>query len=636
MPGWTSRKRNLVERSFYDYLGKCFIDSKDAGRICLGENLFEGQVRTITEIFDALEEDIHEIYILKSRQLGISTLVRALTVFLLGLHKGLKGALVFDTAPNRDEARQELVNLIRNLPKSLKFPSVKGTGEGNREGLTLENDSRILFKSAGVKKSKSSGTLGRSVGLSLATCSELCSWDNDEGLESFKQSLSDLNPDRLYIYESTARGFNRWYEMWKEAKEDPLHCKCIFLGWWSKPSQRIDRSSPEWPMYGDSPPTEREIEKIKLVREHYGYEVTPEQLAWIRRKMDPTIRSEGYVEGEENLTRVQEQPWSEEESFQQTGSIFFPPEKLTDTTIKYVRNKFDRFYYLEGGVEFVDMRVYKGTPGQTHLKVWEEPDVDGCYAIGVDPAYGENENNDRSCVQVLRCYADGVDQVAEYAWPLVNTRQLAWVIASLLGWYGAGRAEARYILELNGPGTAVFNELKSLKHQIDNAYQAQQYADQGLKDIFRNVKTFIYNRPDSMYTNSTTLHWKTNINNKVTLLERLRDFVSNGMLHIRSMALVDEMKTIAREGDTIKAPGQMKDDRVLAMALAVHCWEDRARKQLIQQRRTRASEEARKTLTITNQVALFQQNQLTAFFDQKRRERIQVRQNLQRMQWRYR
>jgi len=42
--------------------------------------------------------------------------------------------------------------------------------------------------------------------------------------------------------------------------------------------------------------------------------------------------------------------------------------------------------------------------------------------------------------------------VAEYASPLVNTRQLAWVIASLLGWYGSGNATARYIMELNGPG----------------------------------------------------------------------------------------------------------------------------------------------------------------------------------------
>ena len=70
-----------------------------------------------------------------------------------------------------------------------------------RIGISLSNESKVLFMSAGVRKSKTSGTLGRSVGLSLATLSELCSYDNEEGLEAFENSLSDVNPNRLYIRE---------------------------------------------------------------------------------------------------------------------------------------------------------------------------------------------------------------------------------------------------------------------------------------------------------------------------------------------------------------------------------------------------------------------------------------------------
>ena len=149
--GWSKAKRIAAERGFYAFLTKCFVNSRDDGHICLGEHLYEGQRRAISQIFDALEDDIHKIYILKSRQLGISTLVRAMTIFMLGIHRGLAGALVFDTAPNRENARQELVAMIRDLPASLKFPKIKGAGEGNREGLSLENNSKILFKSAGVK-----------------------------------------------------------------------------------------------------------------------------------------------------------------------------------------------------------------------------------------------------------------------------------------------------------------------------------------------------------------------------------------------------------------------------------------------------------------------------------------------------
>jgi hypothetical protein len=219
MAGWSHVKRVKVEKAFYDYLNRAFVYSKDKGRICLGEHLFAGQRRLITEIFDALENDIHEIYVLKSRQLGISTIIRFLSAFLIGINPGLKGAIVFDTDFNKIAARNELEVAIKELPASLKFPKVK---KNNRQGLILHNDSEILFMSAGVRVSKTSGGLGRSVGLALAHCSELCSWADSAGLEAFRNSLSDINPDRLYIYESTARGFNMWNDMWKEARADPL------------------------------------------------------------------------------------------------------------------------------------------------------------------------------------------------------------------------------------------------------------------------------------------------------------------------------------------------------------------------------------------------------------------------------
>jgi hypothetical protein len=129
-------------------------------------------------------------------------------------------------------------------------------------------------------------------------------------------------------------------------------------------------------------------------------------------------------------------------------------------------------------------------------------------------------------------------------------------------------------------------------------------------------------------------HFKTNQNLKITILERLRDFVSNGMLHLRSMATIDEMRTIAREGDSIGAPNSMKDDRVIALALAVHYWETGPRKLLINQKRTREAEAAKKRLSINDQVYLFQQNQFQAFLEGKRGQRIREQQLLSRAAWR--
>ena len=633
MPGWSHEKRLRTEAAFYSFLDRCFVNSRDAGQICLGKSLYDGQRRVITQIFDALENDIHDVYVLKSRQLGISTLFRALTVFWLGIHKGLRGAIVFDTDANRANARGDLETMINDLPKTLKFPAIKNN---NRTGVRLANDSEMLFMSAGVRASKTSGTLGRSVGLSVAMCSEICSWDNPDGLEAFRQSLSDINPDRLYIYESTARGFNKWFEMWEDAKKDPHHCCTIFLGFWAKQSQCIEKDHPDFALYSEDL-NEKERELTDLVKSRYGHDISIEQWAWYRRRMNPaaTLDAADVDNDEYDPLRVQEQPVIEEESWQQTGSVFFPAKQLTEQTVNHIDDKFQKWMFLAGS-EFTDMRIYKAPNiKMCDLKVWDDPDPDGSYIVSCDPAFGENPDNDRSAVQVFRCYGDGIDQAAEYASALINTRQLAWVIAALLGWYGGGNAQVRYVLELNGPGMAVFNAIKELKFQLDQGYFGATAEEKGLADLFRNVKTFIYTRPDGMSAGQNW-HLKTNSGLKVMMMERLRDFVSNGAFRIRSSALIKEMATISREGDSISAPQSMRDDLTLASAFGVHYWETSVRKDLISRKITRASEEARKRLSIVDQVKLFNQNQLGLYFSQKASSRAQEQRMASNRRWRSR
>ena len=636
MAGWSHEKRLVFEKGFYTFLSKSWVNSKEKGRMCLGANLYWGQRKFISTVFDALEADIHNVYILKSRQLGLTTISRALTAYYIGMHPGMHGALVFDTQPHKDSARLELANLISNLDPKLRFPKIIGQGgRGNRDSLELANESRMLFMSAGVKQSKSSGTLGRSEGLTMAHCSELCSWDNPEGLKSFQQSLSEFHPNRLYIYESTARDFNQWADLWNDACEDERHCATLFLGWWAREDQQIAQDDIDFEVYGTTPPSEKERERIAAVKELYDVEITPEQLAWIRRKVDPTARPDGDTDAgfdTEDNTMLSEQAWTATEAFQQAGAKFFGAKALTDLTRKNVSPKF-KAYMFWCGPEFPPRVYHAENLKMTELKVWEEPDNDGVYVMGIDPAYGENENNDRSAIQICRCYADGLDQVAEYAWPMITTYQLAWVIAALLGWYGQGRAEIRYILELNGPGTAVFNELKNLKGKIEAMRSSLEVQEKGIADVFKNVKTYIYQRPDSMGA-GFNFHWVTNISRKVTIMERLRDFISNGKLRVRSSALVEEMKAVSREGDTIKAPDSMKDDRTIALALATYYWETKMMMPMISQRRTRESEEARRRLSIVDQVSLFNQNHLEDYFRSKRMVRVGAHQQMLRNQWR--
>jgi hypothetical protein len=282
---------------------------------------------------------------------------------------------------------------------------------------------------------------------------------------------------------------------------------------------------------------------------------------------------------------------------------------------------------------FMQMDKAKSHRG-CQFKVWEEPHPQGVYVIGADPAYGHDEGNDRSALQVLRCYADQVEQVAEFAHSEIPTNMFAWIIASILGGYSASpQSSARLILEINGPGEAVWNEYKTLKQQILTGYLRVQAQEAGLGNIFTNVRQYIHTRADSM-TAGSVYHWKTSPMNKVGLLERCRDFVETGACIIHSQELLSEMKSIARKGDTIEAEGNKKDDRVFALALACRAWEQFERKNLIASHKTRAFEDAKNRVSIRDQMQIFNTYRIKEFMDRKEKARNAAARAAAAMKWR--
>ena len=629
--GWSKKKRRAFEAGFREFLNHVTINSKDYGKIVLGQHLFDAQERFIKAVFDGLEEDIHDFYCLKSRQLGASTLTRAFSVFWLGMHEGLTGGLVFDTDSNKKSARREIENMIRDLPKEMQFPRITAT---NREGLSLDNQSTILFMAAGIKVSKGSGTLGRSLGMSYSHSSEICSWANPEGIVSYRQSLSKIHPNRLYIWESTGRGYNDWYDMWCEAKADEGQKRCIFLGWWSKPSQIIKKTHPDFRKFGVQPPTPREEAKIIQVREQYNHQITPEQLAWIRKDSDPLAQAEDgetTVEYEADSYGLSEQPWTEDDAFQYSGTTFFAPAALKEMADNFIKPP-EKQYSFATFAEFIDTRIHPTAQArQVQLKVWEEPDVgDAYYVVSADPAYGSSERSDRSAMQVLRCYADGCDQVAEYAWPLVGTRQFAWSILAVAGHYAANN-DVRLIVELNGPGRAVWDEILAVRRHIASGYQPKEIDDLGIRRVFSNVKNYIYTRNDSL-EQGRAWQWTTGAgtgpSSKVRLMERMRDAVSTNKVRIRSTDLLDEMRAVQRNEDEIGAEGRLKDDRVIAMALAIHCWDDRVVPVMSARKRTREFEASRRRLTIADMSSLYMKAQ---FEDMLKRRQIDRKAQLRAM-----
>lgn len=261
--------------AFLYFIGLIKISSKELsepGKI----TLYNAQRRALDEIIEGLENGQHFFVCLKARQLGISTVLLALDIFWLYMHPGIQGALIFDTGENREQARQTITEMLESLPPKYRIPIRKH----DRNMLVLANGSRLQYMNAG--KGKNSG-LGRSRALNYVHASETSGWGDQKGVDSLVRALSETNPNRLYIFESTALGFNVFYDLFQKAKEMPDQ-RAFFIGWWAKDTYRYEKGSKEYAHWWESDPqfSDEEAEKVNTVKTVYGVDVTSEQVAWYR------------------------------------------------------------------------------------------------------------------------------------------------------------------------------------------------------------------------------------------------------------------------------------------------------------------------------------------------------------------
>ena len=503
--------------------------------------------------------------IFKGRQLGITTISLALDLYWHFLNPGLQGTLVTDTEENRDMFRSTLGMYLEGLPKEYRIPLLAH----NRNQLSLKNRSRLFYQVAGLR---AKGSLGRGKAITYLHGTETSSWGDEEGLASLLASLAETNPMRLYMFESTARGFNMFHDMYTTSKRAKTQ-RAIFCGWWRNQFYMVDPESDIYKVYWDGKLTPEEKEWTKEIKKLYNVEINSRQIAWWRWKMHEGIKDESLM--------YQEFPPTEDYAFVMTGTSFFSTNRCTDAAKDAKKNPPD-FYRFSMGANFEDTVLLKSTERLATLQIWEEPVDTAYYVIGADPAYGSSDWADRFCIQVYRCYADGLDQVAEFATSEMNTYQFAWVICYLAGAY----KNSTLNLEVNGPGQAVINEMRNLKRY------ATSLGDQKGKDLYAvlaHMQNYIWRRNDSLGGYSNAMGWVTTSSSKERMLSYMKDYFERGMMNIFSMDCLEEMKSVVREGGTITAMGRNKDDRVIASALAAAAFAEQVQPRLIQNRITRAT-----------------------------------------------
>lgn len=531
------------------------IDSKELGVIRLGENLLGTQRWFLRAMTKGFEDGCRNFVTLKCRQIGLSTISLAIDLYWIFKYKALTGALVVHDDPAREQFRQTLGMYCEGLPPEWRRP----IRVHNRNHIVFGHGSRLQYKVAGTTSRKASGSLGRSSALAFLHATEMSSWGDEEGLASLRSSLAENNPIRFYHWESTARGFNLFYDMWEEAKK-AVSQRAIFVSFWANEFYRSPRDSDVWRAYwgknGRLTPEERSW--VRDVRSLYDVEVDDEQVAWYRWKIAESVGGELMVQ--------QEFPPTEHHAFLATGSQFFGARAISEA-IKRVKNQDDpEFFRIEFKANFWETEIVQSSERQATLRIWEHPQTGSQYVIGADPAYGSADTRDNYVVSVWRCFGDKIVQVAEFCDGDLTTYAFAWAMCWLAGAYEPCLVN----LEINGPGQVVYNEIQNLKKVAALKLAPQSRA---LMNVVRNIQNFLFKRIDQISGAPNALHWQTTLQSKERAMNTYRDYFERGIAVPRSYGLVDEMKGIQREeGKAPEASSRTHDDRVSGASLAVVAW----------------------------------------------------------------
>ena len=559
--------------NFWKFCSALRVDTKELGLTTLAPDVLLGTQRYfIEEVSKGLEDGIHTFVVLKGRQLGLTTICLALDLYWLFLHEGMSGSMVTHDEETRDMFRSTLAMYMEGLPNAFKQPLVTH----NRSQLTLKNRSRFAYQVAGSRKNTK---LGKGKALTFLHATECSEYGDEEGLASLEASLAEQNPNRLFVWETTAQGYNAFFDMWEDAKESRVK-KAIFIGWWRNQFYRKKKGSIEYDVYYDGRLQPEEKKWVRQVKQLYDFDIDDEQIAWWRWAMAEKSRDE--------TLHYQNYPPTEDYAFVLSGSQFFNAARINDEYKRAAKFDFHNYRFVLREA-FEDTDILECGEKNGNLKIWEFPRSQGHYVIGADPAYGSSEWADRFCVSVWRCYADGMDQVAEFNTPDCSTFQFAWVMIYLAASYINGGGSVMLNLEINGPGQAVWQEIQNLKRTAVNQPGGEGHK---LYSVIANIQNYLYKRLDSFGAPSA-FHWKTTTDTKERAFNLIKDCFERGIMLVKSKELIDEMKNVIRDEGTIGAPGRGKDDRVVAAALAAVAWADYVRMRMIQQGMTKATVQSR-------------------------------------------
>ena len=196
----------------------CYIQHPTRGRILFNLYPFQGKVLH-------LFKDHQYIITLKSRQLGISTLAAAYSLWLMLFHKDKNVLALATTQATARNLVSKTMFMYDELPRWLKLPAK----EKNKLSLRLKNGSKITAKS-------SNADAARSEAVSLLLIDEAAFIDNIE--ETFTAAQQTLATGGQCMALSTPNGIGNWFhQTWEKAESKENSFLPIRLPWTVHPER---------------------------------------------------------------------------------------------------------------------------------------------------------------------------------------------------------------------------------------------------------------------------------------------------------------------------------------------------------------------------------------------------------------
>ena len=459
-----------------------------------------------------LEEIDKYNIVLKSRQLGITTLSCAYSIYLAMTNANTTCLLVSYSIDSATAIFEKLKQLYNDLPHALQVELIAN----NKKELKFINGSRIICATCGTKD------VARGLTIRFCHLSEIGFMKDtvDKQLLAIEQALT---PNGKIILESTANGLNYFSELYGKAERHENLYKPFFFSWVDDKVMFRD----EYKMFAERYisvhkrfPTQEELTDIEKVLVNQG--ATLEQIVWRRLKIANS--------SEESF--AQEFPSNPIEAFISTGSNVFSP-KLIHDRLQYI-NEVKAISSKPNGLPISLIPWLKH-----ELTIWNTPQKGQKYYVGVDT--GEGMGQDYSAFHVLS--SDGI-QVVEFKSNKIKPFQYAELVNDIGIYYN----KALLVVEKASAGHTVVDKLKNDYHYT-NMYKYKEYDARG-----RAMKK---------------VGFITNPKTKPLMINDFVELFETNQIVINSKDLLSEMKMFQFKDGKMEATIGYHDDLVMSFAMAI-------------------------------------------------------------------